>query len=62
VKAILFFDELHFLDRPSMSFGGGGSQMLTIGAQLSTPVEISPLRRLKNPHPKSCPFASFPSY
>src|SRR5579885_1262600 len=31
-------------------------------ACLSTPVEISPLRRLKNPHPKTSHSAPFPSY
>ena len=30
-KAILLFDELHFMDRPSMSFGGGQGQLITIG-------------------------------
>ena len=29
---------------------------------LSTPVEISPVRRLKNPHPKTLHSAPFPSY
>jgi hypothetical protein len=37
-KAILFFDELHFVDRASYSFGGGGQgQIMTIGC-------ASPLR------------------
>jgi hypothetical protein len=37
-KAILFFDELHFIDRASYSFGGGGQgQIMTIGC-------ASPLR------------------
>ncbi len=37
-KAILFFDELHFVDRASYSFGGGGQgQIMTIGS-------ASPLR------------------
>ena len=37
-KAILFFDELHFVDRASYSFGGGGpGQIMTIGC-------ASPLR------------------
>ena len=38
VKAILLFDELHFMDRPSMMFGGGPGQFGTIGA-------ASPLRQ-----------------
>ncbi len=37
IKAMLFFDELHVMDRPSLAFGDGRGQMLTIGAQ-------SPLR------------------
>jgi hypothetical protein len=32
MKAMLLFDELHFMDRPSMSFGGGEGQFMTIGA------------------------------
>jgi hypothetical protein len=37
-KAVLFFDELHFVDRASYSFGGGGQgQIMTIGC-------ASPLR------------------
>jgi hypothetical protein len=38
-KAILFFDEIHFVDRASYSFGGGGGQgqIMTIGC-------ASPLR------------------
>ncbi|WP_321475119.1 hypothetical protein [uncultured Paludibaculum sp.] len=38
VKAILLFDELHFMDRPSMMFGAGPGQFGTIGA-------ASPLRQ-----------------
>jgi hypothetical protein len=38
LKAILLFDELHFMDRPSMMFGAGPGQFGTIGAQ-------SPLRQ-----------------
>jgi hypothetical protein len=38
VKAILLFDELHFMDRPSMMFGAGTGQIGTIGA-------ASPLRQ-----------------
>src|SRR5215831_17302973 len=38
LKAILLFDELHFMDRPSMMFGAGRGQFGTIGAQ-------SPLRQ-----------------
>lgn len=38
-KAILFFDEIHFMDRPSFMFGGfGGGQVGTIGC-------ASPLRQ-----------------
>jgi hypothetical protein len=37
-KAVLFFDEIHFVDRASYSFGGGGrGQIMTIGCS-------SPLR------------------
>ena len=32
MKAILIFDELHFMDRPSMMFGAGAGQVGTIGA------------------------------
>ncbi|MBS1852809.1 MAG: hypothetical protein JST79_18040 [Acidobacteria bacterium] len=32
MKAILLFDELHFMDRPSMMFGAGQGQVGTIGA------------------------------
>ena len=38
LKAILLFDELHFMDRPSMMFEAGAGQFGTIGAQ-------SPLRQ-----------------
>ncbi len=38
IKAILLFDELHFMDRPSMMFGAGVGQVGTIGAE-------SPLRQ-----------------
>lgn len=38
LKAILLFDELHFMDRPSMMFGAGPGQFGTIGA-------ASPLRQ-----------------
>jgi hypothetical protein len=38
VKAILLFDELHFMDRPSMMFGKGPGQFGTIGSP-------SPLRQ-----------------
>jgi len=38
MKAILLFDELHFMDRPSMMFGAGAGQVGTIGA-------ASPLRQ-----------------
>jgi hypothetical protein len=38
LKAILLFDELHFMDRPSMMFGAGPGQFGTIGSQ-------SPLRQ-----------------
>jgi hypothetical protein len=38
LKAILLFDELHFMDRPSMMFGVGPGQFGTIGA-------ASPLRQ-----------------
>ena len=35
-KAILFFDELHFVDRASYSFGGGGTaKIMTIGCATS---------------------------
>ena len=37
MKAILLFDELHIMDRPSMAFGMGPGQYITIGA-------ASPLR------------------
>jgi|CZKY01.1.fsa_nt_gi hypothetical protein len=38
MKAILLFDELHFMDRPSMMFGAGADQLGAIGA-------ASPLRQ-----------------
>lgn len=38
LKAILLFDELHFMDRPSIMFGAGAGQFGTIGA-------ASPLRQ-----------------
>jgi hypothetical protein len=37
MKSILLFDEVHFMDRPSMAFGGGRGQVVTVGA-------ASPLR------------------
>lgn len=40
VKAALLFDELHFMDRPSMMFGTGRGQFGTIGA-------ASPLRQVE---------------
>lgn len=40
VKSILLFDELHFMDRPSMMFGAGPGQFGTIGA-------ASPLRQVE---------------
>jgi hypothetical protein len=41
-KAILFFDEIHFIDRASYSFGGGGmGQIMTIGC-------ASPLRSFES--------------
>jgi hypothetical protein len=41
VKAILLFDELHFMDRPSMMFGKGQGQFGTIGS-------ASPLRQFED--------------
>ena len=42
-KAILFFDEIHFIDRASYSFcGGGQGQIITIGC-------ASPLRSFESP-------------
>ncbi len=41
-KAILFFDEIHFIDRASYSFGGGGQgRIITIGS-------ASPLRSFES--------------
>jgi hypothetical protein len=40
LRAILLFDELHFMDRPSLAFNSGAGQFLTIGAD-------SPLRSLE---------------
>jgi hypothetical protein len=40
-KAILFFDEIHFMDRASFFFGGGRGQIGTIGA-------ASPLREYED--------------
>jgi hypothetical protein len=40
-KAILFFDEIHFMDRASFFFGGGQGQIGTIGA-------ASPLRQYED--------------
>lgn len=40
LRMILLFDELHFMDRPSMMFGAGTGQFGTIGAQ-------SPLRQFE---------------
>jgi hypothetical protein len=40
MKSILLFDEVHFMDRPSMFFGGGQGQYGTVGAD-------SPLRRME---------------
>ena len=40
VKAILLFDQLHYMDRPSMMFGRGQGQFGTIGA-------ASPLRQVE---------------
>jgi len=40
MKAMLLFDELHFMDRPSMFFGGGPGQYGTIGA-------ASPFRQIE---------------
>jgi len=40
MKAMLLFDELHFMDRPSMFFGGGPGQFGTIGA-------ASPFRQIE---------------
>jgi hypothetical protein len=39
-KAILFFDELHFIDRPAITFGGRGTTFGSIGAD-------SPFRRVE---------------
>src|SRR5579859_4994879 len=40
MKAILLFDELHFMDRPALTFGGRESAFGTVGAD-------SPLRQFE---------------